>query len=617
MSFRKPTGQKDGLNHAVSIQDRFQQMTAQERLIQQKKQEIENKKMLKDQEDAMKLIEEKSKTEKKQESTKPINLPTGSNMFQNDGSFIEKFKRLQEMKASPQEVNANTNQQFSSVQTTNQCTELQPHLQEPPLLQNFEGSQIVQDLMSPQQCIIGQQQAPSSNNFPFNPSLSQNANQYASIAHQFPVQQQIQQNFPPPVNLPIPISNNTMPLQFNMSQSSQAVPPPVILPPSVLPITTCSSAISGIMPTDEDEYDPMNPTDDLDQEEKDIENHNILSDSKPILKISLARAQKRTIETADEDTSQEITPEDKSIDESSASKRKRKKSRWATSEDNSSTSEVIQTSPPIIPPDIPTLAIPGPIGVVTPVLGGCATALVTQPTPIPGTINITPESAMNAQYARQVTGADHLTLEQKKQIQEQQKMNAVAEYFLAKRKAMEAQAKALEIGLKIKPKYEYDSDEDTDGGTWEHKRRMNEMQATAEWAEKLSMMGEGKHHIGDFLPPEELNKFMDTFQSLKDGKQPELSDYKEFKLKCDNIGYKMLQKMGWQDGEGLGSSSQGTVEPVNKGKQPAYGGGLGLTTDMPGGLSKDDDEFEAYRKRMMLAYRFRPNPLNNPRRPYY
>lgn len=70
------------------------------------------------------------------------------------------------------------------------------------------------------------------------------------------------------------------------------------------------------------------------------------------------------------------------------------------------------------------------------------------------------------------------------------------------------------------------------------------MQATAEWAEKLSMMGEGKHHIGDFLPPEELNKFMDTFNSLKEGKQPELSDYKEFKLKCDNIGYKMLQKMG-------------------------------------------------------------------------
>ena len=30
-----------------------------------------------------------------------------------------------------------------------------------------------------------------------------------------------------------------------------------------------------------------------------------------------------------------------------------------------------------------------------------------------------------------------------------------------------------------------------------------------------------------------------------------------------------------------------------------------------------DDQFDQYRKRMMLAYRFRPNPLNNPRRDYY
>ena len=49
---------------------------------------------------------------------------------------------------------------------------------------------------------------------------------------------------------------------------------------------------------------------------------------------------------------------------------------------------------------------------------------------------------------------------------------------MAKRKAMEAQAKALEAGLNIKPKYEYDSDEDIDGGTWEHKRRDVEMETT-------------------------------------------------------------------------------------------------------------------------------------------
>jgi hypothetical protein len=34
-------------------------------------------------------------------------------------------------------------------------------------------------------------------------------------------------------------------------------------------------------------------------------------------------------------------------------------------------------------------------------------------------------------------------------------------------------------------------------------------------------------------------------------------------------------------------------------------------------VESTDDQFDQYRKRMMLAYRFRPNPLNNPRRDYY
>lgn len=36
-----------------------------------------------------------------------------------------------------------------------------------------------------------------------------------------------------------------------------------------------------------------------------------------------------------------------------------------------------------------------------------------------------------------------------------------------------------------------------------------------EWAESLTDMGKGKHFIGDFLPPEELDKFMETFKALK------------------------------------------------------------------------------------------------------
>ena len=53
-------------------------------------------------------------------------------------------------------------------------------------------------------------------------------------------------------------------------------------------------------------------------------------------------------------------------------------------------------------------------------------------------------------------------------------------------------------------------------------------------------------------------------QALKEGREPDLSDYKEFKITCENVGFKMLQKMGWKEGEGLGSEGQGIKDPVNK-----------------------------------------------------
>jgi splicing factor 4 len=34
-------------------------------------------------------------------------------------------------------------------------------------------------------------------------------------------------------------------------------------------------------------------------------------------------------------------------------------------------------------------------------------------------------------------------------------------------------------------------------------------------------------------------------------------------------------------------------------------------------VAEGDDMFEQYRKRMMLGYKFRPNPLGNPRKSYY
>lgn len=226
--------------------------------------------------------------------------------------------------------------------------------------------------------------------------------------------------------------------------------------------------------------------------------------------------------------------------------------------------------------------------------------------PIPGVGNVNPVGMI---------GTTELSADQMKQLKEQQEMQMLYNMIV---KSQKQEGVDITKGGKIpKHKYEYDSDEDTEGGTWEHKLRQKEMAETAEKAEALTKMGKGKHFLGDFLPPEELEKFLETLQALREGRTPDYSDYKQFKIQADNIGYQMLQKLGWTEGEGLGAENQGITAPVSRGTRNVEGVGLGI--DRPAELTKEDaeDEFESYRKRMMLAYRFRPNPLNNPRRPYY
>ncbi|KAI4459426.1 arginine/serine rich splicing factor sf4/14 [Holotrichia oblita] len=213
------------------------------------------------------------------------------------------------------------------------------------------------------------------------------------------------------------------------------------------------------------------------------------------------------------------------------------------------------------------------------------------------------------QYAINTFGSTNISEEDWKKAEDHFKINVLYQEMVRKRQEVE------NLKLSGKNKYEYDSDEEIDGGTWEHKLREKEMIATQQWATELNRQAEGKHHIGDFLPPEELQKFLEKSNAVKEGRQPSLSDYKEFKLKEDNIGFKMLQKLGWSEGQGLGSNGSGIVEPVNKSALRDQNQGLGL--EQPDQIGNADDEYESYRKRMMLAYRFRPNPLNNPRRPYY
>ncbi|CAK9302957.1 unnamed protein product [Gordionus sp. m RMFG-2023] len=348
---------------------------------------------------------------------------------------------------------------------------------------------------------------------------------------------------------------------------------------------------------------------------------------------------------------------------------------------------------------------------------------------------VTPIKTFNNDLALQNSMSD----EQRAIFEEAQKMRALCSYIIAKAKISQHYEKTGKV------KYEYDSDEDITDGTWEHKRRKAEMERTKEISALLTDMGRDKHHVGDFLPPEELERFLYTYESIKQadaesnniqpidnglqtnveqdkideikgldsteaqeekGDMPDLSapdinvqmtetiqdsavevscveqekanidvsfnnstepapmleltemndtaqgqvvvsdivlppiiatpnaldiearrkkrlakfsEYSNCKINSDNIGYRILMKMGWDEEHGLGLESQGITEPVNK--ATVLPDRMGLGTLSQKGLSNDlqegDDEFDAYRKRMMLAYRFRPNPLNNPRRAYY
>ena len=50
-------------------------------------------------------------------------------------------------------------------------------------------------------------------------------------------------------------------------------------------------------------------------------------------------------------------------------------------------------------------------------------------------------------------------------------------------------------------------------GTWEHKARQLEMEKTQSEAERSNqLLSGGTSHIGDFLPPEEFDKFMNKYK---------------------------------------------------------------------------------------------------------
>ena len=57
----------------------------------------------------------------------------------------------------------------------------------------------------------------------------------------------------------------------------------------------------------------------------------------------------------------------------------------------------------------------------------------------------------------------------------------------------------------------------------------------------------------------------------------------------------------------MGAAEQGRAAPVNATGSNTTGLGVGATA--PHTVKEGDDDIEEFRKRMMLAYRFRPNPM--------
>ncbi|NXP20856.1 SUGP1 protein, partial [Scytalopus superciliaris] len=202
-----------------------------------------------------------------------------------------------------------------------------------------------------------------------------------------------------------------------------------------------------------------------------------------------------------------------------------------------------------------------------------------------------------------LVGVTELSEAQKKQLKEQQEMQQMYDMIMKHKRAMQEMQLMWEKAIQ-QHQHGYDSDEEVDSelGTWEHQLRRMEMDKTREPLPELKGA------------PGELGRDLGT----RDGG----AAHREWLPMDRNMG------RGW-DGIPIPGSVQGQAgaawdsggsaslpSPLPpRGTTAVDGAGFGI--DRPAELTKEDDEYEAFRKRMMLAYRFRPNPLNNPRRPYY
>ncbi|KAM4810394.1 SURP and G-patch domain-containing protein 2 [Rhinophrynus dorsalis] len=84
-------------------------------------------------------------------------------------------------------------------------------------------------------------------------------------------------------------------------------------------------------------------------------------------------------------------------------------------------------------------------------------------------------------------------------------------------------------------------------------------------------------------------------------KKPADLEFANKKLTQQNVGFQMLSKMGWKEGQGLGSDGSGIKNPIKVGSVSA-GEGLGVEDRKPAAEGSDDN-YDAFRQRMMQIYK--------------
>ncbi|KAL3719653.1 hypothetical protein ACJRO7_004606 [Eucalyptus globulus] len=114
----------------------------------------------------------------------------------------------------------------------------------------------------------------------------------------------------------------------------------------------------------------------------------------------------------------------------------------------------------------------------------------------------------------------------------------------------------------------------------QEERRRQPRQSKDEMPPPPSLQGPAKkgHHMGDFIPPEELERFLAS-----------CNDASAQRIQADNVSHKLLSKMGWKC-EGLGSSRSGIADPIMAGEVKKKN--LGVGAHNPREVAPEDDIYE-------------------------